>query len=235
MYNNVPIEQGLQAFEQAMNRREDKSIPTEFFMKVMRFVASSNVFVFDRQLFLQLLGVAMGSRSSPTFACIFMGLVELFMLFRWHEVGGLETKMWKRFIDDIFFLWQGTEEELVRFIQHLNSSHRTIKFDFTAGESFNFETKSVNFLDLQIFIDANGFIQTTLYQKECRVVAYLLPSSYHPAFICRNIPYSLGYRLRRIESILNSVWTVGQKNWSISCQLKGVYGWAGALKWIRRC
>ena len=32
------------------------------------------------------------------------------------------------------------------------------------------------------------------------MVAYLLPSSCHPGFICRNIPYSLAYRLVRIES-----------------------------------
>jgi len=45
-----------------------------------------------------------------------------------------------------------------------------------------------------------GYIQTTLYEKPCRVVSYLLPSSSHPGFICRNIPYSLAYRLVRIES-----------------------------------
>ena len=45
-----------------------------------------------------------------------------------------------------------------------------------------------------------GMIQTTLYSKPSRVVQYLLPSSSHPSHITRNIPYSLGYRLRRIES-----------------------------------
>ena len=90
----------------------------------------------------------------------------------------------------------------LRMRPHLNSSHSTIKFEFEAGESFNFETKSVNFLDLTIWIDENGCIQTTLYQKSCRVVAYLLPSSCHPTFICRNIPFSLAYRLKRIESTI---------------------------------
>ena len=43
-------------------------------------------------------------------------------------------------------------------------------------------------------------IQTTVYTKPCRVVQYLLPSSSHPSHITKNITYSLGYRLRRIES-----------------------------------
>ena len=67
MYTNVPIDKGLQAFTKLMEQREDKSVPTWFLVKLMRFVAESSVFVFDSELFIQLLGLAMGSRSSPTF------------------------------------------------------------------------------------------------------------------------------------------------------------------------
>ena len=52
-----------------------------------------------------------------------------------------------------------------------------------------------------MWIDSEGFIQTTLYEKPCRVVLYLLPSLCHPGFISKNIPYSLAYRLVRIESM----------------------------------
>ena len=42
----------------------------------------------------------------------------------------------KRFIDDYFFLWNGTKEELEQFIEHFNTAHPTIKvtaeFNFTA-------------------------------------------------------------------------------------------------------
>ena len=89
---------------------------------------------------------------------------------------------------------------MVKFTNHLNCFHTTIKFDVVKGESYNFATRSINFLDLKIWIDEDGYIQTTLFEKACRVVAYLLPSSSHPGFICRNIPYSLAYRLVRIES-----------------------------------
>ena len=37
------------------------------------------------------------------------------------------------------------------------------------------------------------------------VVSYLLPFSSHPGFICRNIPYSLAYRLVRIESTVEGL------------------------------
>ena len=200
MYTNVPVEEGLKAFAKSMERREDKSVPTWFLVKLMRFIAESSVFVFDSQLFIQLMGVAMGSRVSPTFACLFVGILEFVMLLSWQEGGEKMPHMLRRFIDDVFFLWRHGEEELLRFTEHINSFHRTIKFEVVKGESYNFQTRAINFLDLKIWIDSNGYIQTTLYEKPCRVVSYLLPSSSHPGFICRNIPYSLAYRLVRIES-----------------------------------
>ena len=200
MYTNVPYEEGLQAFAKLMEQRDNKEVPTWFLVKLMRFVAESSIFVFDTELFLQLLGVAMGSKSSPTFACLFVGILEGVMLRAWQIRGGSMPHMLRRFIDDIFFLWRDGEEHLKQFIAHLNGFHRTIKFEVTPGESYNFQTRAINFLDLKIWIDEKGFIQTTLFQKPCRVVSYLLPSSSHPGFITRNIPYSLAYRLVRIES-----------------------------------
>ena len=47
MYTNVPIEDGLKAFEKKMEEREDKSVPTWFLVKLTKFVAESSVFVFD--------------------------------------------------------------------------------------------------------------------------------------------------------------------------------------------
>ena len=201
MYTNVPLEQGLLAFQAAMDKREDMTIPTEYLVRLMKFVCTSNIFVFDTKLFLQLLGVAMGSRSSPTFACIFVGMLEVVMLLSWSQTGGQMPYWWKRFIDDVLFLWRGSEESLLQFVDHLNASHPTIKFDCKAGESFNFSSKAVNFLDLTIWVDEAGYIQTTLYTKPCRIISYLLPSSSHPSHICSNIPYSLAYRLKRIESL----------------------------------
>ena len=35
--------------------------------------------------------------------------------------------MWRRFVDDIFFIWKGSEEELKEFMEHSNQFHPTIK------------------------------------------------------------------------------------------------------------
>lgn len=140
----------------------------------------------------------MGTRVAPTFACIFMGWLEKKMLGAWK---GRHPRLWKRYIDDIIFLWTGSKQELLLFTNFLNTFHPTIKFKCNEGEHFSFETRSVNFLDVTLFIDDSGYIQTTLYSKPGKLCQYLLPSSCHPNHITRNIPYSLAYRLLRIESI----------------------------------
>ena len=125
---------------------------------------------------------------------------------------GLQPHLWHRFIDDIWFLWRGTEEELTQFVNYLNSYHPTIKFKCKKDVNFSFSTGRVDFLDTTVWIDADGFIQTTLYSKPSRVVQYLLPSSSHPSHITRNIPYSLGYdRFCSIGHCSNSKRTCGME------------------------
>ena len=86
------------------------------------------------------------------------------------------------------------------FMVRPSLQYNTIKFKCEKGVNFDFETKKVDFLDTTLWVDSEGYIQSTLFTKPDRVVQYLLPSSSHPSHITRNIPYSLAYRLRRIES-----------------------------------
>ena len=49
VYSNIPLQEGLDAFEEALESRTDKSIPTEFVMNLVKLVMSKNIFVFDNQ------------------------------------------------------------------------------------------------------------------------------------------------------------------------------------------
>ena len=136
----------------------------------------------------------MGTRVAPTYACIFMGdFEETFLSEKWQ---GTQPSLWKGFINNIFFIWNDSVENLQLFMKELNNHHDYIKF--TAN--YDIGNKSVPFLDMQVSINENGFISTDLYKKDSARVTYLLPSSCHPQHITRNIPYSLAYRLKRICS-----------------------------------
>ena len=103
--------------------------------------------------------------------------------------------MFRRFIDDVFFVWTSTLVELQAFLSHMNNQHPYIKFTST----YNVETKNVPFLDLSITIK-DGLFTTDLYKKETAICQYLLPSSCHVSHQWRNTIYSLALRLRRICS-----------------------------------
>ena len=55
----------------------------------------------------------------------------------------------KRYIDDIFMIWTGTEEEFLAFFKQLNEMHPTIKFTY----SYNPKTRSTTFLDTTVTLN----------------------------------------------------------------------------------
>ena len=101
------------------------------------------------------------------------------------------------FIDDIFLIWTGTTDQLMKFKQQINEVHPSIKFDF------NFSNKEINFLDAAVYKTQSGKLETKLYRKESNRQAYLHRKSEHPESLKRSIPFSQALRLLHICSTNN--------------------------------
>ena len=203
LYTSIPadgVNGGMQAFKKALNTRTQKemnAMPTEHLMELLELVLKGNIFEIDEKLYIQRIGTAMGTKLAPTYACLFMGDLEHDFLEKYcQDTGSKLWKMWRRFIDDIFFFWSGSVQDLELFIKKLNEFHPHIKF--TAN--YNQETKMVPFLDMEVSIDKKGYIHTDLFKKDTARCQYLKPSSCHPGHITKNIPFSLAWRLKRICS-----------------------------------
>ena len=76
MYTNIPIKEGLDAFKDTLEKRSDKSVPTDFILKLLKLIMEQNIFTFNEEYWLQLLGTCMGTRVAPTYANLFMGVLE---------------------------------------------------------------------------------------------------------------------------------------------------------------
>ena len=87
MQNNVTIDHGLREFRWAVYKHEEQTIPTEFLVRMLGFVPSSNKFMFHKNLFLHVQGKAIGNQRFQTLAYIFVGRNEVIMLLQWQEVG----------------------------------------------------------------------------------------------------------------------------------------------------
>ena len=95
--------------------------------------------------------------------------------------------VWWRYIDDIFMIWKPAEESLKVFIEQVNM--------FKLIDEVNLE--EVNFLDLNIkLIDKE--LKADLFVKTTDTHQFLDPTSCHPYYFKKGIPYSL--RLNRICS-----------------------------------
>ena len=90
---------------------------------------------------LQTHGTAMGTKVAVSFANIFMPAVETEIINK-SKIKPLE---WKRYIDDVFSLWDTTREEIDRFILAANRHHPAIHLTAEISE------KKTKFLDTTIF------------------------------------------------------------------------------------
>jgi predicted GIY-YIG superfamily endonuclease len=189
LYTNIPHNDGLLACREALDKRSNPNPPTDHLIRLLELILKLNHFEFNNKYYLQIKGTAMGSPTAPSYANTFMGKLEEDML------GSAPTSpfCWKRFIDDVFFIWTSSEQDLDDFKIHMNSFHNSIKFTF---ESSN---ERVSFLDVCIqLVDCK--VITSLYSKPTDAHSYVLPTSSHPYHIFKSIPYSQCLRIKRICS-----------------------------------
>lgn len=82
-------------------------------------------FEFNNEWYLQIKGTAMGKKFAPSYANIYVDC----------ETTGLEKcskkpTQYLRFLDDIWGIWDHSEEDLKDFIETQNNHHRSIKLKY---------------------------------------------------------------------------------------------------------
>ena len=106
----------------------------------------------------------------------------------------LKPKIWKRFRDDIFTLWEHGLDTLPSFLEHLNSMDKTGKIKFTMEIG---DENGLEFLDLKLKIE-EGKIRVDVYAKPTNSFSYTSPNTCYPNNNISNIPKGIALRLRRI-------------------------------------
>ena len=70
LYPNIPHAEALKCMEEALKTRTDKSVSTKVLIELMELVLKYNIFEFNKKLFIQLIGTAIGTIMAPTVANI---------------------------------------------------------------------------------------------------------------------------------------------------------------------
>ena len=126
LYTNIPQEEGINTVCQAYEDYHSKepSIPVRYLREMLSLILQENSFQFDGKDYLQIHGTAMGTKMAVAFANIFMAKIEREIL----RLSYKKPLVWKRFIDDVFSLWNIRRDEVNAFIEQANRLHPTIKF-----------------------------------------------------------------------------------------------------------
>ena len=189
LYPHIPHDEGLAAIRHALNGRLNQEIPTSLIVDLAELVLKNNNFEFNGNHYLQILGTAIGTKMAPAYANLFMDRLERTLI----SEPRIKLYLWLRYIDDVFMMWTGSEQELIEFLNYMNEAHATIKF------TWSWSKEKVNYLDVQV-INNQGKIETDLYTKPTDKHQYLFHTSCHPRGCKQGIPYAQALRLRRICS-----------------------------------
>lgn len=176
MYTNIPTDHALAVIDKKLSSIEHPL--RQQIVRGLEVVMKNNYFTFNGDIYHQLQGTAMGTAVAPSFASIYLGIIEEVLLDRF----GPNLLLYRRFIDDIIML---THPDSKPFLvkQMLAMLTRDSKLQFT----FNSSYEHMTFLDLDIHIDEHSSIYTKTHVKDTSLFLYLPSSSAHPPGMLRGL------------------------------------------------
>lgn len=192
LYTCIPHEAGIDALSHYLENRTPGLLPTnEFLLTLSQIILTINFFKYCDSYFLQCCGTAMGSAFAPSYACLVMGFwEEKFIDNPIQNVFLSRIVLWKRFIDDVFMIWRGDQNDLNDFLKYLNSTTNYLSFTMEQNDS------SIHFLDLTLFKGEDNSIGS-IFRKPLSRNTLLKADSNHQKQLIQNIPIGQFLRLRR--------------------------------------
>ena len=122
----------------------------------------------DGKLYFQRGRLPIGKSISKPLTGIYMHWFEKTFVFGDNSNFKENIVFWKRQVDDLFFIWKGTKEELELFVWHLNRIDYRVQFTLEVEQD-----GFLPFLDVGIS-NLDGRLLTTIYRKPTHTAVYPL-------------------------------------------------------------
>ena len=140
MYPSMPDKLILPAVQEYLDARVEKKPTTAKTMELLDITQRSNIFGFGEKMFKQVGGTSIGKKHAPALCCLGAGKLEEDCIFPSEPFQNLVIKdkgspdesdrFFKRFIDDMMALTNGTEDEAKEFVGWLNTLWPGLQFTF---------------------------------------------------------------------------------------------------------
>ena len=162
---------------------------------MLSLILQENSFQFDGKDYLQIHGTAMGTKMAVAFANIFMAKIEREIL----QLSYKKPLVWKRFIDDVFSLWNISRNDVNAFIEQANRFHPTIKFTAEISET------EITLLDTYVYkgerFQNESILDVRTHYKPTETFQYTNFHSCHPPGVKKGFIKGEAFRILRTNSL----------------------------------
>lgn len=173
LYTNIDTVLGLQLMRAYLDEQQHIIEPSQsdLIMELLTIVMKSNYLEFNGTVYQQIDGTAMGTPVAPTYANIFMYMLER------NVIQNLSNYIYfyRRYLDDVFLCVKPTAETTI--CSTFNSLHTKLKFEFTSS------SEHASFLDLFIYkgnrFQDTGILDLKVHQKSMNLYLYIPFRSFH--------------------------------------------------------
>lgn len=152
LYTNIPS--GMAVEEAALQRYPDTQRPDTHILQLLELGLRHNDFTFNHKHYLQTHGTAMGKKFATAYANIYMADWETTALAKC----SLLPVFYKRYLDNIFEVWQHNLQDFTTFIDILNNHHPTITVKYVIHPHSNV-------LDTTVFFPEPSATSVSLHTK----------------------------------------------------------------------
>jgi hypothetical protein len=197
LYTNMRMDRTIETTRLALRKHPVKGRPDSQIIDLLDITLRNNDFVFNGEIYLQICGTAMGKTYAPGLADIYLEEFDEVACNGFH----IRPLLFFRFLDDTFFVWPGTLDQLREYEMFLNNIIEGITI------TLNVSTTSVDFLDTTIYKAAadvthndEATLLTKVFFKETDTHQLLHRDSFHPRHTTKGVLKSQILRFQRISS-----------------------------------
>ena len=174
-YTNIPHEGVTAVCYAYKDFYGDKApISTKYLRQMLHLILNENLFQFCGSNYLQTHETAMGTKMAVAFANIIIARLETQIL----SNSCIKPLFWKRHIDDVFSLWNTSQEKIDSFVKKANNFHSTIKLTTEMSET------EITFLDTKVYkgvrFAKESILDMQTHYKQTETFQYTNFYSCHP-------------------------------------------------------
>jgi uncharacterized protein (UPF0335 family) len=169
LFPSVPIPETMNFLKQWLT---SKGLPDDIikeYINLTNLVMNQNYFIYNQTCYKQEFGTTMGNSLSPFLANVFMTFFEE----QCRENFSYFPRVWFRYVDDIFAVFDLDACPIEHFLTLLNDQYPSINFTYEIEKK-----RSLPFLDIEILRNKNNKISFSIYRKPTHTNNYIHSNSF---------------------------------------------------------